>query len=336
MGCSPQNQLIGKWTFRDSGSLYSNKCPLYLEFLGDGTSKAGSASGKYKDMGNGNIMFDFAPVWKVSLQTGYVYEYIITNGVLSISAQNFYCEYTNPLNVSKTTEKPSPVVTLQRSTEQTDLLASVRGKGKIIFESTRNQLWHLYSMNPDGSDLRPLTKAGVIGHSPDCSPDGKRIVANDIGGQIFTINIDGTNQTPILTSGKSISPRWSPDGKQIVYVSGEGSNQIYIMNADGSGQTQLTSTGEDNIIPVWTIEGQIAFYAQAEKKYYRMNSDGSEIKEIIKDEFDSYEREWSPDKSAYVAVTQGTNDITLFSADSSVSARLMEDKPGDFNPTWCP
>jgi len=37
------------------------------------------------------------------------------------------------------------------------------------------------------------------------------------------------------------SPRWTPDGKKIAFMSAyNGKREIYIMNADGSGQTRLT------------------------------------------------------------------------------------------------
>jgi Tol biopolymer transport system component len=55
--------------------------------------------------------------------------------------------------------------------------------------------------------------------SLDLSTDGRNIVF-DLVGHLYSLSIDGGNAVPI-TSGFSFEnqPRFSPDGKQIVYVS---------------------------------------------------------------------------------------------------------------------
>ncbi|MGE5250745.1 MAG: TolB family protein [Bacteroidota bacterium] len=334
--CGSKNPLVGQWTFHSTGGIYSDNCPASVEFSGDETVKVGGFSGTYKDMEGSHIMFILEGAGpSAGFQPGIVYEYAIRNDILSFKGQQFYCEYSSSLSSGDGPE--APVAAPQRSPQQNALLASVGGKGRIIFESTRGNLSHLYSMNPDGSELRPLAPDGVIGMSPDCSPDGKVILARDIGQYIFTINVDGTGRTNLLTTGRNFSPRWSPDGSRVVFAAGElGKLEIYLMNADGSGQTQLTSTGKDNLKPVWTPDGQIAFFAQTDKKYYTMGSDGGSVREITEETYADLTKEWAPDRSAYVAEMPGPFDIALFSPDGSVSVRLMEDEAGDFSPTWCP
>ena len=47
-------------------------------------------------------------------------------------------------------------------------------------------------------------------------------------------------------------PAWSPDGKRIAFSSNrEGNHEIYVMNADGSDQKRLTNNNAEDWGPVW-------------------------------------------------------------------------------------
>jgi Tol biopolymer transport system component len=71
--------------------------------------------------------------------------------------------------------------------------------------------------------------------SPQVSPDGKRIVCVGITKQtsvrptnldIYTFNIDGTNLTQLtFHGGHDLSPKWSPDGSSIYFMSQRGSEK---------------------------------------------------------------------------------------------------------------
>jgi dipeptidyl aminopeptidase/acylaminoacyl peptidase len=108
-------------------------------------------------------------------------------------------------------------------------------------------------------------------NDPQVAPDGKRVVyvrtSMDImkdqpRANLWIINADGTENRPLLSSRQSYSsPRWSPDGKRLAYISGaEGSPQMYVRWMD-TGQTALITNlqkGPGSL--TWSPDGQwIAF-----------------------------------------------------------------------------
>src|SRR5688572_13108588 len=112
------------------------------------------------------------------------------------------------------------------------------------------------------------------------SPDGSRIVYVRVSHDIMTdrvrrnlwlINADGTNNRPLRSEIRSFgSPRWSPDGTRIAYVSAaEGSPQLYVRWMD-SGQTALlTNLVEAPDAIAWSPDGIYIAFAQlvpADKK----------------------------------------------------------------------
>jgi len=85
----------------------------------------------------------------------------------------------------------------------------------------------------DGSSPRKLFESSGLDwgpSAPSVSPDAKRVVfvitRKDYGTDIWEMDIDGTNQHRILVGGKDEipkyihSPRWTPDGKYLVFLAG--------------------------------------------------------------------------------------------------------------------
>jgi TolB protein len=71
-------------------------------------------------------------------------------------------------------------------------------------------------INPDGSGLRRLTQ----GIDPALSPDGQTVAFTRWTGQdgtVWLINVDGSNERPVLGETKQAKhPAWSPDGQRMV------------------------------------------------------------------------------------------------------------------------
>jgi Tol biopolymer transport system component len=94
--------------------------------------------------------------------------------------------------------------------------------------------------------------------SLDVSPDGQTIVF-DLLGDLYTLPIAGGTATR-LTSGMAhdAMPRFSPDGRRVVFVSDRsGGDNVWILSLDGKDTVQVTKgNGAEYISPEWTPDGQ--------------------------------------------------------------------------------
>jgi len=101
--------------------------------------------------------------------------------------------------------------------------------------------------------------------SVDVSPDGTTLVF-DLLGDLYTMPITGGAATRI-TSGlpHDMAPRFSPDGRRIVFVSDRsGDDNVWLVNADGTGLTQLSHGREATYFsPEWTPDGQYIVVSRA-------------------------------------------------------------------------
>jgi len=96
---------------------------------------------------------------------------------------------------------------------------------RIVFSSDRDGNQELYAANIDGSGLTRLTNNAASDGEASFSPDGTTILfASDRDGTpaVFTMAPDGTGVKKLTTGPRGFSPAWSPDGRQIVYVTDPG------------------------------------------------------------------------------------------------------------------
>ncbi|OWV33463.1 peptidase S9 family protein [Pacificimonas flava] len=107
---------------------------------------------------------------------------------------------------------------------------------------------------------------------PQVSPDGTKIAYTrrgfDIRGDaprsaIWVYDLEDGSHVPLFSGAKSFSsPRWSPDGERIAYVSSEegGGSQIYVRWMEGGETARLTDLVESPSSLSWSPDGrQIAF-----------------------------------------------------------------------------
>ena len=134
----------------------------------------------------------------------------------------------------------------------------------------------------DTGTLTTLTPDLPESYCPQFTPDGKTLVFFRRDGDVYSINVDGSNLrrltngnayvefrlSPTDQHGSSDPPALSPDGKRIAYVAvRNGIPQVHVMDLDGSGQRQLTFRATPCGRVAWSPDGQRLAFVSWTGKY---------------------------------------------------------------------
>jgi len=130
----------------------------------------------------------------------------------------------------------------------------------------------------------------------------------------YTLNIsdyDGFNIRTIMNSKQPIiSPRWSPDGKKIAYVSFEKRKPVIYLQELATGQrTLLANFKGNNSAPAWSPDSKklaIVLTYNANSQIYIIDTEGSEVKQVMRTRSINTEPSWAPNgKEIYFTSNRG-------------------------------
>lgn len=169
----------------------------------------------------------------------------------------------------------------------------------------------------------PAQSPPVHYYSASFSPDSRWIIfeSNSEGETaIYKVALNGKQLVKLHQPG--IQPRWSPDGKNIVFSEG---GRLCLIRSDGSGKRFLTDASLGaHFVPIFSPDGMwIAFGAQdhARKNLYRIGtikSNGESMRMVTDDSWSSYGPRWTPDGKR-ILFTQ-----------EALLARDVDETPRDF------
>jgi uncharacterized RDD family membrane protein YckC/tRNA A-37 threonylcarbamoyl transferase component Bud32 len=180
---------------------------------------------------------------------------------------------------------------------------------------------------------------------PSASPDGKKFAyvlssKDRKPSQIWIANIDGSGRKQLTDGDRSnYTPRWSPDGKKIVFESTRDNNrEIYVMDSDGQNQTNLTRDPAVEHSPSWSPDGsQIVYMSRSEggaARIFVMNTDGSNKRSLTEGTTRDSDPVWSPDgqwiaftRTATNASCPETIDVWIMRSDGTDQRPITRNEP---------
>ena len=123
----------------------------------------------------------------------------------------------------------------------------------------------IYTSNPQGGELRRVTRTADMEVAPTWSPDGRKLAFAVVSGldsefprsEIWTMNADGKGRVRLSAAGaRDHNPSWSPDGRRIAFSSDRaGNREIYTMNTAGTDLRRLTVDADQDDEPSWSPDG---------------------------------------------------------------------------------
>jgi TolB protein len=173
--------------------------------------------------------------------------------------------------------------------------------------------YEIYTANPDGSDLKPLTNSPGYDAEATISTDGKTIVFTSVRHgdlDIYTMDADGKHVKQLTHElGYDGGPFFSPDGKWIVYrayhpktekevseykdllhqnLIRPSALELWLMKSDGSHKRQITSLGAASFGPSFFADGRHIIFSSnvgstggmGNFELYAVDLDGTHLERI--------------------------------------------------------
>src|SRR3954463_8256081 len=137
--------------------------------------------------------------------------------------------------------------------------ATFQGRnGLIAFYSATDRGAQIFTVRPNGRDLRQITHVSGDASDVDWSPDGRSIafdVATPDSAQIAIMNADGSGLVTLPKAPGNIievDPSFTPDGHRLIFLTNSGGDDaLWIMKLDGTDRRLIKTGGasDPNVSP---------------------------------------------------------------------------------------
>jgi tricorn protease len=267
----------------------------------------------------------------------------------------FLSDRTGTLNLFKYDVKSAAVTQITKSDTWDLRWASSDNKGTIVFEEAgeltsydvaSGKLSKISITVPDDGLWDRPSRVSAAGNVEDfdLSPKGERALFS-ARGEIFTAPIEN-GPTRNLTRSPGAHDRsagWSPDGKQIAFISDpSGEEEIYLVPQDGSSAPKALTKGNHARLyhPAWSSDNKRIAYSDKEGRIFVVTvADGKQVEIANERNFQVTDYVWSADGNwlAFsLSQKQRARALYLWSAETGKTTQVTEGFFNEHDPAWDP
>jgi len=166
-----------------------------------------------------------------------------------------------------------------------------------------------------------------------------------VGGakELFVVDYDGANLRQITKNGSlNLSPAWSPDGRQLAYVSyAQGTPRLYLYSAEDGTKVNATPAGSDLCsAPEWSPDGQLVAFSSAREgnsEIYVLDVASNRARQITFSRGADTAPTWSPSgrELAFTSDRSGRPQIYIMDAEGA-NARAITTGEYNESASWSP
>jgi Tol biopolymer transport system component/DNA-binding winged helix-turn-helix (wHTH) protein len=220
---------------------------------------------------------------------------------------------------------------------------------EIVFASRRDGKNRLFRIPVEGGAPEWLAATGSDAQYPAFSREGNRLAwRQDTSDEdIFRLALKGgpENMPPgaglIVSTALEASPRYSPDGKRIAFVSNRsGSDEIWVCGSEGENPIRLTSfRGPLAGSPSWSPDGkQIVFDCRPEGNadVYVVSADGGQPRRLTTDPAEDIVPSWSSDGRWIYFTSNRSGRLQIWKMPAGGGEAVQMTRQGGFEPVESP
>ena len=214
------------------------------------------------------------------------------------------------VTTEKTTDKSDvKTVVAEKKTADVSVAKKIVPEGEelIVFSSNRSGPWRIWTITPDGEDMKQIIKGDKEDEhdvDPNFSPCGTKVVFTSTrGGKsgIWIANVDGTDVKHICDGKQG---EFSSDGKSIAFVK---NNKVFIRSlVDGKEKQIVGADYEICAGPAWSPDDKTIAFAcrwDAGNGLFSVSSQGGEVTKVYNKK-GACEPHWSPAGDKFVYETE--------------------------------
>ena len=270
----------------------------------------------------------------------FLYNYTLTaqEKIIFVKNREIYTMNVDGTNIKQLTDYKVPGHT------PISCRPSVAKDGTVayIYDPVRHGWMSTYKMKLNGSQKQRISREPNSKNSSTwnsvISPDKKYYVfvsTRSKKSEIYRMNANGSSVINISKSSaaENGSPKWSPDGKHIIYVedNAKGGSDIVLIDSDGQNRTVLISSAKEFRNVAFSKDGNKIAYSLVVGKHSDLmiaNSDGTKSKKLKT--ISKWSRiSFSSDNTSIAFVTKNDRIATM-----RLDGSNYKELTSGFDPVW--